>query len=348
MSTCRRHVCRWGETRRIVPMFRERSLAHSSGCRLARSRRRSSCRSRIQGGEELSLTPLFTSTCDLADRMPPLIADFLDIETSLRRRFREESVTDIFVASLVRISGWELSVQVPEDESKTGNDFDIIVFDPKHRTAVQYRIQAKRLTPHSTNWRLSSYVELAHPKNTGIQSLSLVRSAAAERHLLTVPLYAFYNPTRTCLASGGAVSGIELADGRSIRAVVRELVKSKPKRPPLKRISSLQPLFFPLSKILCPPAGEESRRVPTPEGSLRAVTDAVDTATERFLGQWAGEMPKNFADLRGSARRSHERSLQVPATLPSVIAAAIEMRSGTSRLVRTKSVERPRVVLFSD
>ncbi|MGX9120790.1 DUF6615 family protein [Mesorhizobium sp. BHbsci] len=79
-------------------------------------------------------------------------------------------------------------------------------------------------------------------------------------------------------------------------------MKAKPKRPPLKRISNLQPLFFPLSKILCPPTGEEGRRVPTPEGSLRAVTDAVDTATERFLAQWLEESPKHLADLPGSAR----------------------------------------------
>jgi hypothetical protein len=115
----------------------------------------------------MSLAPLFTSSCDLATRIPSLIADFLDLETSLRRRFREESVSDMIVASLVRISGRGLSVQVPEDESKTGNDFDIIVFDPPRRTAIQFRIQAKRLTPHHTHWGMGSYVELAHPNGDG-------------------------------------------------------------------------------------------------------------------------------------------------------------------------------------
>ena len=181
--------------------------------------------------------------------MPPLVADFLDLETSLRRRFREESISDIFVACLIRISGRNLFVQVPKDESKTGNDFDIVVFNPWAPSAVQYRIQAKRLKPHPTKWQTSSYVELAHPHNTGGQSLALVRSAASQRKIHTVPLYAFYNPTRTCVASGGIVNGIELADGRAIRAVVRALVSAKPKRPLLKRIGTLQPLFFPLTTL---------------------------------------------------------------------------------------------------
>jgi hypothetical protein len=41
-----------------------------------------------------------------------------------------------------------------------------------------------------------------------------------------------------------------MADGRAIRAVVRELIRAKPKRPPLKRLSTLHPLFFPLGTLI--------------------------------------------------------------------------------------------------
>lgn len=293
------------------------------------------------------IAPLFGSPCDLAHRMPALVADFLDLETTLRRRFREESVSDVIVASLIRLSGWDLTVQVPEDEAKTGNDFDIIIFDPIHRTAVQYRIQAKRLTPNAKNWSTSSYVELAHPKNTGDQSLALVRSAAAEHRIPTVPLYAFYNPARTCAASGGVINGVELADGRAIRGVVRELVKAKPKRLPLKRISKLQPLFFPLSKILCPSDSESDRRFPTPEGSLRTVTGAIDEAAERFLGGSVDVPSVKLTDLRQSADKSRERSLVLPDRLPAVLALALKMRSEIPRVVPAR-VKRPRIVLFSE
>jgi hypothetical protein len=296
----------------------------------------------------MSLAPLFTSSCDLATRIPSLIADFLDLETSLRRRFREESVSDMIVASLVRISGRGLSVQVPEDESKTGNDFDIIVFDPPRRTAIQFRIQAKRLTPHHTHWGMGSYVELAHPNGTGAQSLSLVRSAAAERRIPTVPLYAFYNPTRTCAASGGVVSGIEMADGRAIRAVVRELIRARPKRPPLKRLSTLMPLFFPLSRILCRSPSESERVVPSPEGSLHSVAEAVRDANERFLGGPLHISRAKLSDLRETASVFAGRSLMISGSLPPVLAIAMERRSEVPKVVRTRTVDRPRIVLFSD
>ena len=295
----------------------------------------------------MSLAPLFSSSCDLAQRLPPLVADFLDLETTLRRRFREESVSDIIVASLVRISGMGLSVQVPEDESKTGNDFDIIIFDPVRRTAIQYRIQAKRLKPHHTHWAMGSYAELAHPGGTGTQSLSLVRSAAAERRILTVPLYAFYNPTRTCSASGGSVAGIEMADGRAIRAIVRELVRAKPKRPPLKRLSTLMPLFFPLSKILCPPASERSRNVPSPEGSLQSVVDASREANERFMGTTTYVARPRLSDLSDRGSAVVDRSLQVSGDLPPVLALAMERRTDVPEVIHTRSVERPKIVLFS-
>ena len=198
--------------------------------------------------------------------MPALIADFLDLETSLRRRFREESITDLLVASMLRLASPNLFVFVPQNEALTGNDFDIVIFDPASLEAVQYRLQAKRLKPHMTKWVIGSYPELAHPHGTGAQSLSLVLSSAAETKIKTIPLYAFYNPARTCAASGGLISGVELADGKAIRAVVKELLKAKPKRPPLKRIGTLQPLFFPLTTILCPVASPNTspREVPSP------------------------------------------------------------------------------------
>ncbi|WP_116970824.1 DUF6615 family protein [Blastomonas sp. UPD001] len=293
------------------------------------------------------MTSLFSSTCDLAARLPPLVADFLDLEISLRRRFREESVTDLIVASLIRLSGPRLSVQVPVDEAKTGNDFDIVIFDPMRRTAVQYRIQAKRLTPHRTAWDMGSYVELAHPNGTGAQSLSLVRSAAAERKIPTVPLYAFYNPARACDASGGLISGIEMADGRAIRAVVRELIRARPKRPPLKRLSTLHPLFFPLSRILCPPTSDGDSLMPSPEGSLQSVADAVRAANERFIGSQLYVPHGKLADLRGITSGIGVRSLRRFDTLPPVLAIAMARRSDVPTVIRTRTVDRPKIVLFS-
>ncbi|HEX8469335.1 MAG TPA: DUF6615 family protein [Allosphingosinicella sp.] len=290
------------------------------------------------------------SPCELAQKMPSLLADFLDLETSLHRRFREESITDLLLASLVQLADPNLIVFVPKNESKTGNDFDILIVDPASRQAVQYRLQAKRLKPHPTNWMIGSYAELAHPHGTGQQSLSLVRSAAAEK-IKTIPLYAFYNPSRTCNAAGGIVSGVELADGRAVRSLVRELIRAKPKRPPLKRIATLQPLFFPLSTILCPhaPYGDSGRRIPSPSGSIRSISAAMDAASERFFGM-PGTVPKTLlSDLSQSGHLARSGSVEVRGRFPPLLREALDRRfAETSDRIVPAKVRRPRVVLFSD
>lgn len=61
----------------------------------------------------MAITPIFASSCDLAERLPVMIAEFLDIEQKLKRRFREDSVTDILVASLLSLPGNGVVVLTP-------------------------------------------------------------------------------------------------------------------------------------------------------------------------------------------------------------------------------------------
>lgn len=65
------------------------------------------------------MTPLFNSPCDLAERMPTMAAEFLELETKIGRRFREDSVTDILIASLLKIGGSNATVFTPS-EAYTG------------------------------------------------------------------------------------------------------------------------------------------------------------------------------------------------------------------------------------
>jgi hypothetical protein len=301
---------------------------------------------RLRGESNVPLTPLFTSPCDLADRLPPLIADFLDLEITLMRRFREESVSDMLVACLLRLAGADISVQVPINEAVTGNDFDIIVYDPPSRRAVQYRIQAKRLTPHPTEWAKGSYRELAHTHNTGTQSAALIRSSAAEPGILTLPLYAFYNPARTCVASGGRVSGLALADGHAVRGLVARLVKAKPSRPPLKRLSTLRPYFFPLSTLLCPEPPVSGRRIPTPDESLRAVESAIEAGAARAR-RGRGTAASSLATRsRDDAASRDTQTTRLGINPPRVLSLALNNRGSSDRFMRTK-VKRPRIVLFT-
>ena len=303
----------------------------------------------------MAIAPIFASSCDLAERLPVMIAEFLDIEQKLKRRFREDSVTDILVASLLSLPGNGVVVLTPP-EAKTGGDFDLVLVDPLSGDAVQFRIQAKRLMPHKHDWEIGSYAELAHPHNSGAQSQTLLRSVSKEA-ITTIPLYAFYNPAHVCTASGGAVSGIELASGWEIRERIKAIVKVKPKRLPFKRIGSLQPLFFPLSTILCaPPATPRGSDIPAPADARQAVVDAIEArsgiagfgqtlalpeVTVKALPRAGVTADEKVRRRRRSASLGDDRR----EALPAIIRSAVERRG---ERVITARVKRPKVVLISD
>lgn len=302
----------------------------------------------------MAITPIFASPCDLAERLPVMISEFLDIEQKLKRRFREDSITDILLASLLSLPGNDVVVLTPP-EPKTGGDFDLVVVNPASGDAVQFRIQAKRLSPHKHNWEIGVYTELAHPHNSGAQSQTLLRGLGKEA-ITTIPLYAFYNPAHVCAASGDTVSGIELASGWEVRERIKAIVKVKPKRLPFKRIGSLQPLFFPLSTILCAPAGAERRSpIPTPEDARAAVIEAIEARSSLAgFGQTLAlpevavkALPRHGVtageDRRRAGRlgsRSDDRE-----ALPAIIRNAVERRD---ERVITVRVKRPKVLLIAN
>lgn len=285
-----------------------------------------------------------------------MVAEFLDLEQHLKRRFREDSITDILIASLLSLPGNNIVVLTPP-EVKTGGDFDLIVIEPGSGDAVQFRIQAKRLTPHQDNWTTSSYAELAHPKNSGAQSRTLISGLGREA-IPTIPLYAFYNPAHVCAASGGVLSGVELASGWEVRERVKAIVKAKPKRLPFKRIGSLQPLFFPLTTILCPPIQKpDGSMIPLPSEARKAVEQAM---TERsgfdVYGQMQGIIsearlrvlaaPTSFSDRTRDQRAGGAQSRKRPdAPLPAVVRSALERRE--ERIIAAK-VKRPRILLIAE
>lgn len=303
----------------------------------------------------MSLIPEFSSPCDLAARVPGLVAEFLDLEANLHRRFREETISDIIVASFSSLPGNNVVVNLPQ-ESKTGSDFDIAIVDPSSNECIQYRIQAKRLTPLKKQWAHGSYRELAHPYGSGRQASHLVRSAAHEG-IPTIPLYAFYNPNEACQELRGTISGLELADGRAINKLVKTLVKSKPARPRLKRLSVIQHLFFPLSTLLCPPLNEgksEPRQILSPSLSRAAVERMIterpprdDEPTDLF--RLISE--ESHIDSVDEERRVldgvdiDQTKVAHSAKLPTWILRAIEHRNERRLFAK---VQRPRIVLISE
>ena len=289
-----------------------------------------------------------------------MAAEFLELETQIGRRFREDSVTDIIIASLLKIGGGDATVFTPP-EVKTGGDFDIVIYQPGTDDGVQYRIQSKRLVLNATNWVWSSYRELDHPHGSGKQASTLIRSSAQEK-MPTIPLYAFYNPLGVCDASKGEIAGIQLADGRAIGAIVRALLKAKAegKRPRWKRVEYLRHFFFPLSTILCPPADESSSGylIIRPEVSRQAVLTAIEErriapmdiedAPPRLRSELAEvarlPSPHQMDGAVGSppvSRRSQKRR-----DVPKVVERAIGRQPDEPAIQRAR-IKRPKLVLLS-
>src|ERR1700734_3542592 len=84
--------------------------------------------------------------CELAHQFPLHIAALLERDRSLTRNFREETVTDLLMASLVGLEAFGVRVQFP-DEPTTGGDMDWIYVAPLEINGGRYLrliLQAKR------------------------------------------------------------------------------------------------------------------------------------------------------------------------------------------------------------
>lgn len=219
----------------------------------------------------------YQSACELAHLFPQEISKFLDLERKVRLgRFREETATDLLLASLARLPGVPLELITP-NESQTGSDLDIVIVDLDDGLQVGYRLQAKRLSLTAKRWANHSFRELAHPKNTGGQYQSLTNAASLAGPPTLTPLYAFYTPHSVCAASG-SIQGIQLADAYIVGAAIQDVLAKQAagKRSTAKRIGQLSRHFFNLTELLCPPVGTASfRGIATPAESAEKVSAAL-------------------------------------------------------------------------
>lgn len=272
------------------------------------------------------LITTFSSACELADRLPALLASFMEIEVGLSRNFREDTLSDLIVAALLQLPGHPVAVLTP-DETRTGSDFDLELVDPATGTTIRYRIQAKRLGKPTAKWQTRSYHHLAHPKETGKQATVLCDPVNLSGPVPTIPLYAFFNHETVCAASG--VPGVALADALEIKDLISTSLAKTP-RPLFKRITAVQHLFFELPIILCPPA-KSGRGIATPRESRdsfeqvsRARRRSEIPIIQRPEAPQPGRMqPEQIEALRGREERRVRRDGR--AKRPRVIVATSEL-----------------------
>ena len=198
--------------------------------------------------------------CDFAQAFPKFAGDLLDREAELKRSFREETLTDMWVSSLVPLKKYGVHVDLAI-ESETGGDLEIWFLSKTQDRGLAFIIQAKRVhcqrasprpAPCKTkSWKTHSFPHLDYHGGTGrpkgSQADDLVNAFKNTGRNL-YPLYAFYSPKHVCDNSGGSVKGVMLADGFAVRdRIVRGLSNGTR----FKQVGSLQDLFFPLCKLFC-------------------------------------------------------------------------------------------------
>jgi hypothetical protein len=237
-----------------------------------------------------------TTLCDLATKLPGLVAALLDRETKLKKgRFREETLTDVFTATLAAFAGPNLVIEYPH-EASTGGDLDLDFWHVPTSRRLRVRLQAKRLNAEKSGGKQvtiqhRAYRELLHyvPSERNFQFRTLVNSAGSY-----LPLYMFYNHgmvVRDAYFAGAAppVSGINLAFAQDIAAELEAKLAANPKRLHHKRLSHLHTHFFDLATILCAPA-EPGDDVPSPD----AVSEALNSRWRERANEPRGEAMKSL------------------------------------------------------
>lgn len=284
--------------------------------------------------------------CDLAHNFPPKAAEFLERDRGLKRNFREESVTDMLMASLVALQPFGVTVDFP-DEPTTGGDMEWVFAAPLDLNGGRYLriiLQAKRAQFSKSKGGYWYYHHLDHDK--GKQASTLVSYASTSpTGMSTLPLYIFYHPTAALSPKSGtlpSVEGVNLVFAHQIAPVVANGCRREN-----KTVEAWRGSFMPLSDILCWPiipvarptgpsgsmgfqiAGGTARTLPfTPSFHPDVVAARLEARIERAGGKFP--FPVDMV-----------RHVAAAEAIPADIQRAIE---GNVTLQDRKELKRPRVI----
>ncbi len=287
--------------------------------------------------------------CELAHSFPPFVAQLLERDRTLKRNFREETVTDLLMASLVGLSAYGISVEFP-DEQVTGGDMEWHFAAPNESNGGRYLrliLQAKRAQFKKLKtagyWL---YKHLDHGTRLGDQAQTLVSYARRPPDgRRALPLYILYHP-RSALNNADkklpAIEGINLIPADRVAPVVLGGCSTS-----RKRISFWRAHFLPLSEFLCWPDLVPAKRGNTPEDAVDGAQASVEIGRERSVGFHpdlvAMRLQKRIAGLPKPSTKQDEFKAEtfVENNIPPEIHRAI---LGHSSSEDRKALTRPRVI----
>lgn len=194
--------------------------------------------------------------CQLAHRFPPFVETFMERSRRLRRRFREETITDLLMYSLIVAGERRVIVEFP-DEPITGADMEWNFINEHDESFFRIVLQAKQSFGNGGVWTRHCYRELLHSSGKGPKLQAVALCDTARSNEATYPLYIFYTSKNTCESARSAglesVSGVSLADGYSIEVLATNATTQQ-LRTRNKCLKTIAPLLFSLRSLFCPPS----------------------------------------------------------------------------------------------
>ena len=229
----------------------------------------------------------------------------------MSRRFREETITDLMMASLATAGAGRIRIDFP-NETTTGADMEWIFINEDDGSYYRYLIQAKKLYG-SGRWRTRSYRHLVYQAKNARQPQALVLAQYAANTPHTYPLYAFYNPQSAIQDSyddlhGPVVKGVNIADGYLIASMVANKANLREKR--IKSLGFLAPVFSGLESLFCPETIEPALPYGF-TGAGRPIYLAVRGRSQRDVGVPAAPTPEIAYDRIRLLRAELMRGLSV-------------------------------------
>jgi hypothetical protein len=269
----------------------------------------------------------------------------------LTRNFREETVTDLLMASLVGLEPFGVRVDFP-DEPTTGGDMDWIYAAPLEINGGRYLrliLQAKRAKFAKLKtggyWY---YQHLDHGTPAGQQAQTLMAYASSSPGgMSTLPLYILYHPRSTlapAVSGRPDIEGINLIFASNVASVVLGGCTRHE-----KKVDYWRDGFMPLSDILCWPVVVGDPRAPPPLDATRFIVGPTEVALPNLAGGFHPDIVarrlqyrRERAGIFGPQPETPLPPIEAADGIPNDIRRAID---GHVTPEDRKALERPRVVL---
>lgn len=306
--------------------------------------------------------------CQFATTFPRLLAELLGRSSTLRRRFREETATELLLMGLLGVPASGVKVDFSQNEAKDGADMDweldwnfVSPHDPGGGSYVRLLIQAK-VAVEETRAK-ARYWHYAHLDYKNGQQAQKLMAAAKSAREATLPLYMMFHPQGALAPASKRrpeIAGVNLVPAELVEPVVTQAMTTKggatklgcPR--PDKKVERWRPHFFTLHDLLCwplaLPPGSRISLARFLEEFLRLDPGFLPLATPAWHPDFVAERLNEITGRGGEqvaaekTADADERPALSPRPIPADLRRAID---GEETDEERRALKRTRVILTS-